>query len=328
MYDVQLSDHFRSAARLVPDSRHTVSIMKIYRTLICLSFAAICTPPIAFADDLSSIVQDGAKLQLKVDGCKFTEGPAADEAGNVYFTDQPNDRIIRVDVEGTVADFLKPAGRSNGMFFAPDGKLIACADEKHEMWEIDTATGTHKTLFSAYENSQLNGPNDVWVHPSGVMFFTDPFYKRPWWKQNDAPQKVQALYRVDEDRREIVRQEEPFKQPNGIVGDAKRGLLFVADIGDQKTYSYPVLEDGTLGKRTLFCEEGSDGMTLDDTGNLYLTGKQGVTVFAADGKRLGVIAVPEGWTANVCFGGKEHRTLFITASDSLYTIEMKTRGLR
>jgi gluconolactonase len=301
--------------------------MNIRRLEILLLLVCLGNSRLTCADELSSIVQDGAKLQLKVDGCKFTEGPAADEAGNVYFTDQPNDRIIRVGVDGTVSDFLKPAGRSNGMFFSPEGKLIACADDKNEMWEIDTATGMHKVLFSAHGGSNLNGPNDVWVHPSGVMFFTDPFYKRPWWEHNDAPQKVQALYRVDKERREIARQTETFKQPNGIVGDAERALLFVADIGDQKTYSYPILADGTLGKRSLFCEEGSDGMTLDDAGNLYLTGKLGVTVFAADGKRLGVIAVPKGWTANVCFGGKDHRTLFITASDSLFTLEMKTRGL-
>lgn len=301
--------------------------MKPYLLLVAPLLLSASLTHRASANDLASIVAEGAQLQLKVSDCKFTEGPAADREGNVYFTDQPNDRIIRVSVGGEVADFMKPAGRSNGMFFSPDGKLIACADDKNEMWEIDTKTGSHTTIFSTHEGSKLNGPNDVWVHPSGVMFFTDPFYKRPWWKHNDAPQNIQALYRVSEDRQVIERQEEGFKQPNGIVGDAKRALLFVADIGDQKTYSYPILPDATLGKRKLFCEEGSDGMTLDDAGNLYLTGRAGVTVFAADGERLGVIAVPEAWTANVCFGGKEHRTLFITASDSLYTLEMKTRGL-
>lgn len=281
----------------------------------------------AHADDLSKIVKPGATLKLVFSDGKFTEGPAADRDGNVYFTDQPNDRIVKIGIDGKVSDFMKPAGRSNGMFFAPDGKLIACADEKNEMWSIDVADGSHEVLFDKYDGERLNGPNDVWVHPSGVMFFTDPFYKRPWWSHNDRPQDVMAIYRVNEDRSQIVRQDEPFKQPNGIVGDAKRSLLFVADIGDGKTYSYPIDESGNLGKRKLFCEEGSDGMTLDDAGNLYLTGKAGVTVFSADGERVGVIAVPKGWTANVCFGGKDHRTLFITASDSVYTIEMQTRGI-
>ena len=298
---------------------------KSFRTVVACLASLIVSH--TFAADLSSIVVPGATIQRVVDGCKFTEGPAADTAGNVYFTDQPNDRIVRIGVDGTVADFLKPAGRSNGMFFAPDGKLIACADEKNQMWEIDVTTGAHKTLFDSYASKRLNGPNDVWIHPSGVMYFTDPFYKRPWWDHSQPPQDVQALYRVSADRAVIVREAEPFKQPNGIVGDAKRGLLFVADIGAGKTYSYPIEPDGSLGKQTLFCEAGSDGMTLDDAGNLYLTGKAGVTVYQPDGNLLGVIAVTAGWTANVCFGGKDHRTLFITASDSVYTLAMQTSGI-
>jgi gluconolactonase len=281
----------------------------------------------SFAVDLAAIIADGAKLTVVVDDCEFAEGPAADEQGNVYFTDQPNDRIVRIGIDGTISDFMKPAGRSNGMFFAPDGKLIACADEKNEMWEIDVTTGSHRVLFSAYKDSRLNGPNDVWVHPSGMMYFTDPFYKRPWWKHDKPEQDVPALYQVNRDGSNIRRHPEPFKQPNGIVGDATRGQVFVADIGDKKTYVYPIESDGALGNRSLFCNEGSDGMTLDDAGNLFLTGKLGVTVFQADGTRLGVIEVPESWSANVCFGGKDHRTLFITAKDSVYSIEMKTRGL-
>jgi gluconolactonase len=285
------------------------------------------SPQEILAADLAGIVAEGAKLQLVVGDCKFTEGPASDAAGNVYFTDQPNDRIVRIGIDGAIADFLKPAGRSNGMYFAPDGKLIACADEQNQMWAIDVTDGSHKLLFDKHNNIRLNGPNDVWVHPSGVMYFTDPFYKRPWWQHTAPPQNVEALYRVDKDHVTIHRESEPFKQPNGIVGDAKRGLLFVADIGDKKTYSYPIEPDGKLGKRTLFCEEGSDGMTLDNAGNLYLTGKLGVTVFQADGTKAGVIEVPENWTANVCFGGKDQQTLFITASDSVYTMAMKTRGI-
>lgn len=303
--------------------------MKLSPLLTTLGFVGLTFAIAAhesLAVDVSSVVADGAKLQLVVDDCKFTEGPAADKAGNVYFTDQPNDRIVRIGIDGTVADFMKPAGRSNGMFFAPDGKLIACADEQNQMWSIDVTDGSKTLLFDKYDAQRLNGPNDVWVHPSGILFFTDPFYKRPWWNHDTQPQDVQALYRVSKDGSTITRQAEPFKQPNGIVGDAKRGVLFVADIGDKKTYSYPIESEGTLGKRTLFCEEGSDGMTLDDAGNLYLTGK-GVSVYQADGKKLGVIEVPEKWTANVCFGGQNHKTLFITASDSVYTLDMKTRGI-
>jgi gluconolactonase len=232
-----------------------------------------------------------------------------------------------VDVDGKVADFLKPAGRSNGMFFAPDGKLIACADEKNEMWEIDSQ-GQHRVLFSQFEGKKLNGPNDVWVHPAGQMYFSDPFYKRPWWSHNQMPQDGQHVYQVNRDGMNMRRLPDRFVQPNGIVGDAQRGTLYVADIGDKKTYVYQMDRQGNLSERKLFCEEGSDGMTLDTEGNLYLTGRAGVTVYSASGKKREVIGIPENWTANVCFGGADRKTLFVTASDSLYTVAMQTSGIR
>ncbi len=274
-----------------------------------------------------SVVAKGAKPKLIVSDCKFTEGPAVDSKGNVYFTDQPNDRILRVGIDAGVTEFLKPAGRSNGMFFTADDKLIACADEKNEMWEIDCQTKEHRVLFSEYQGKKLNGPNDVWLLPNGMMYFTDPFYKRPWWSHSAMPQEGQHVYRADRNGKNVVRIAEGFKQPNGIVGDAKRKILYVADIGDKKTYQFRITDSGDLVDRQLFCEEGSDGMTLDQEGNLYLTGKAGVTVFDASGKKREVIGIDESWTANVCFGGKDRKTLFVTASDSLYTVEMRVAGL-
>jgi gluconolactonase len=283
--------------------------------------------PTAGDGTFPSVVATGAELKLVVGDCKFTEGPACDSHGNVYFTDQPNDRIIRVGIDGVVSDFLKPAGRSNGMFFAPDGKLIACADGNTEMWEIDVNTGAYRVLFSTFDDKRFNGPNDVWVHPNGTLYFTDPFYKRPWWEHSEQPQPRRSIYAADRDGANIRLLDDQFKTPNGIVGDARRGLLFVADIGDSKTYVYTIAADKSLVDRKLFCNEGSDGMTLDRDGNLYLTGKAGVTVYNHQGIKREVIAVPRGWTANVCFGGKDHSTLFITASDALFTIETNMRGL-
>lgn len=266
-----------------------------------------------------------AKVTLVADGFKFTEGPAADSAGNVFFTDQPNDRIMKVDLEGKVTEFLKPAGRSNGMFFTGDGKLIACADEKNEMWEI-LSDGKHRVLFKDFEGKKLNGPNDLWIDSDGSIYFTDPFYARPWWDHKEKPQGKSCVYRVDRDGNNITRVDDAVVQPNGIVGDASKRLLYVADIGDKKTYQYTIAKDGSLVDRKLFCSQGSDGMTIDREGNLYLTGSEGVTVFNSEGKKIQVIAVPERWSANVCFGGQDRKTLFITASDSLYTVPMRTQG--
>ena len=279
-------------------------------------------PPKVFQD--SPVVVDKASLKLVSDGFKFTEGPARDSKGDVYFTDQPNDRIHRWVAEtGEVELFLEPAGRSNGLYFDPkDGALIACADEKNELWRIDPETKKHQVLLSDHKGKLFNGPNDVWVLPYGDLFFTDPFYKRPYWERGDREQ-TQQVYFLPKDAKAAVRVTEDLVQPNGIVG--KGDQLYVADIGDKKTYRYKIGKDGSLSERTKLIDMGSDGMAIDESGNLYLTGK-GVTVVSPKGEKIEHIPVPEGWTANVCFGGKERRTLFITAMDSVYTIPMKVAG--
>jgi gluconolactonase len=283
---------------------------------------------ILVADDSEKWVTEDsdAKVTLVADGFKFTEGPTVDSKGNVYFTDQPNDRIMQIDLDGKVSEFLKPAGRANGMYFTSDDQLIACADEKNEMWEIDLDK-KHKTLFGEFEGKQLNGPNDVWIDSDRTMYFTDPYYQRPWWGHTKQPQARQAVYRADRDGNNIVCVDDAVTQPNGIIGDSKRKILYVADIGASKTYRYNIASDGSLIDRKLFCSSGSDGMTLDSEGNLYLTGNKGVSVYSDDGKLIQIIAVPKSWTANVCLGGKDRKTLFITASDAVYSIRVKHPGI-
>lgn len=272
-------------------------------------------------------IAPGAELKLVAEGFKFTEGPAADAEGNVYFTDQPNDRILKWSVEtGKAEDFMRPAGRSNGLFFDKQGRLIACADEKGELWRIDVATKRREPLLERFDGKLFNGPNDVWVDPAGGMYFTDPFYKRDYWSGRDKPeQEKQRVFFLPAGAKVPVIADDTLVQPNGIVGSPDGRLLFVADIGARKTWRYSIGTDGALKDRTLFCEMGSDGMTRDEAGNLYLTGR-GVTVFDKDGKKLGEIPIPESWTANICFGGKDRKTLFITAMDSLYTLEMSVAG--
>ena len=292
----------------------------------CLLLFVVWSLLISRAATAQSVVADDAKLQLISDDYKFTEGPAVDKEGNVYFTDQPNDRILRYSVSGKLETWLKPAGRSNGLFFDRQNNLIACADEKNELWRI-RPDKTHEVLLTGFEDKLFNGPNDVWVSADGSYFFTDPFYKRPYWDRSSAkPELPKRVYRFDPRTKKITVAADGFVQPNGIVGDERRGVLYVADIGDKKTYQFNIEADGSLINRQLFCKSGSDGMTLDQDGNLYLTGK-GVLVIAPSGELRERISVPEGWTANVCFGGENRDILFITASDSLYSLRMKTRGL-
>jgi gluconolactonase len=275
------------------------------------------------ADD--SPVAAGARVEKLAEGFKFTEGPAADAKGNVYFTDQPNDRIMMWGTDGKLSEFMKPAGRSNGLCFGPDGKLWACADEKNELWTIDVATKKHTVVLNGYKGKLLNGPNDVWVRPDGGLYFTDPFYKRDYWKRGPKEQDTQGVYFLAADGKTLTRVADDLKQPNGVIGTPDAKTLYVADIGDRKTYSYAIQKDGSLTEKKLFCEMGSDGMTLDEKGNVYLTGR-GVTVFDKAGKKLTQIDVPEGWTANVCFGGADMKTLFITASTRLHGLKMNVKG--
>jgi gluconolactonase len=271
------------------------------------------------------IIAPGAKLQKLAGGFKFTEGPAADAQGNVFFTDQPNDRILRWGTDGKLSTFLEPSGRANGLCFDADGNLWACADEKNELWRISPDKKV-TVVVKDYQGKLLNGPNDLWIRPDGGLYFSDPFYKRPYWKRGPRQQDREAVYYLTPDRKKLVRVVDDLKQPNGIIGTPDGKTLYVADIGAGKTYAYDIRADGTLANKRLFCKLGSDGMTLDSAGNVYLTGK-GVTVFDKGGKRIEHIAVPEGWTANVCFGGKDRQTLFITASGGLYALRMRVKGV-
>jgi gluconolactonase len=271
-----------------------------------------------------SVIAPGAELQKLSSEFKFTEGPTCDAAGNVFFTDQPNNRIMKWSVEGKLSTFLQPAGRANGMYFDPKGNLIACADEKCEMWSI-TPEGKITVLITNYQGKLLCGPNDVWVHPEGALYFTDPYYQREWWAHKRPPQDGQHVYRFSADRQTLERVATDLRQPNGIIGSPDGKTLFVADIGARRTYRYDIQPDGKLANKTLLCQAGSDGMTLDAEGNLYLTG-DGVLVFDKTGKQIEHIKVPGGWTANVCFGGKDKKTLFITSSKSFYSIQMRVKG--
>ncbi len=290
----------------------------VVATVWGLSLASVCWA--------ESPIAENAQLKTLATEFKFTEGPIADADGNVYFTDQPNDRIMKWDTQGKLSTFLKPSGRSNGLFFDLDGSLLACADEKNELWSI-AMDGKHKVVISDFEGKLLNGPNDLWVHPGGSLYFTDPLYKRPYWQRSSkSEQDGQHVYRLSADRKTLTRADEKLVQPNGIVGTPDGKHLYVADIRDKKTYVYDIEGDGTLTNRKLFCGQGSDGMTIDSAGNLYLTGN-GVTIYDKAGNKIDHIELKGTWTANVCFGGADRKTLFITATKGLYAIAMKTSGV-
>lgn len=272
-----------------------------------------------------SIVNNGAEIQLVSNQFSFTEGPASDRFGNVYFTDQPNDKIYFWDWKtNKIAEFRTGSGRANGTFFDKNDNLITCSDEKGQILKINKS-GIAEILTTDFNGKRFNGPNDLWLDNQGGIYFTDPLYERDYWKNfKQEIQDKNLYYRNSEGK---ITKLDSFTQPNGIVGSQKLKKLYVSDIDAHKTYVYDIQGDGKLTNKKLFCNLGSDGMTLDNLGNLYLTGK-GVTVFNKNGVQIHHISVPENWTANVTFGGENFSTLFITASKSVYTLKMNVSRIK
>lgn len=275
--------------------------------------------------DSPKLIAEGATLQLVSDQFSFTEGPAVDKKGNVFFTDQPNDKIWKYDTDGKLSLYMDKTGRSNGLYFDKKGNIISCADEKNQLWSI-SPKGKITVLLDGHKGLKFNGPNDLWLDAKGGIYFTDPYYQRDYWERKKPEIEGQKVYYLPKGKKEAVIVDDALMQPNGIVGTPDGKYLYVADIRASKTYKYKINDDGILSDRQLFISQGSDGMTLDSRGNLYISGK-GVTVYDPSGKKIETIPVSSGWTGNVCFGGKNRDILLITASKSVFTLQMQVKGV-
>ncbi len=278
-------------------------------------------------ESTSQILAPGAKLTLIDSSFSFTEGASTDKAGNVFFTDQPNDNIWKYDIDGKLSLFMHGTKRSNGTYFDAKGNLVSCADEQDELISISPDKKI-TVLVKDYEGHTLNGPNDVWIDAKGGMYITDPYYQRDYWTRTKPDEALggEKLYYLPPHSTQLIKVDNDVKKPNGIVGTPDGKYLYVADMGAWKTYRYDINNDGSLSNKTLFANEASDGMTLDDLGNVYLTGN-GVIVYNSKGAKIEHIDVPEKWTGNICFGGKDKTMLFITASKSIYTIQTIVKGI-
>ncbi len=276
----------------------------------------------------AQVIKPGTKLILIDSSFSFTEGASTDKAGNVFFTDQPNNKIWEYNTNGKLSVFLYTSYRSNGMYFDAKGNLISCADETDELISI-THDKKISVLINNYNDHILNGPNDIWINRlTGGMYITDPYYQRDYWTRKNPDEDLggEKLYYLPPGKKEIVMADSNVIKPNGIVGTPDGEYLYVADMGAGKILRYDIQKDGSLKNKMLFINQASDGMTIDDKGNIYITGN-GVTVFDSSGKKIDHINVPEQWTANLCFGGRNKDVLFITASKSLYKIQTTVKGV-
>jgi len=297
--------------------------MKNINKLI-IGFALALITHIASAQE-NTLYDTTAKPQLISKQFTFTEGASTDKKGNVFFTDQPNNKIWEYDTNGHLSIFLDSAGRSNGMYFDHKGNLITCADEHDQLWSINSKKKI-KVLVTDLNAKLMNGPNDIWVDNKGGIYMTDPYYQRDYWKRTKSDLDGEKVYYLPKNSHQPIIVDSTIKKPNGIVGTPDGKYLYVADIGANKTYKYVINKDGSLSDRKLVINQGSDGMTLDEKGNIYLTGN-GVTIYDPSGVKIGHIAIHEPWTSNLCFGGKDKNILFITASTAVYTLKMNVKGI-
>lgn len=268
----------------------------------------------------SSIVSDDAKVEKLADGFRFVEGPATGPDGRLYFSDIPNNRIHVYDPATKQCDvYRENTGGSNGLHWTPNDALICCEGGNRQVtWQL--ADGEKKTLAAKFEDKQLNSPNDITLDEHGGLFFTDPRYG----DRSNMVQDVEGVYYLNRGR-QISRVVDDIERPNGVVLSPDFKTLYVACTQSAQIYAFDVQGAGKIANKRVFASIGSDGMTMDEHGNLYCTWGGAVQVFNPAGEKIESIKIPEN-PANVTFGGPNNSTLFVTARTGLYSIETNVRG--
>jgi gluconolactonase len=280
-------------------------------------------------EGISGIGPVGKIVKLHT-GFKFTEGPAADAAGNVYFSDIPAEKIYKVDTKGKLSVFREDSHHANGLMVNGHGEIVACEMDGRVV-ALSPDGKKRRVLAAEYNGKRFNAPNDLSIDNTGGVYFTDPSFRapKPW------PQGKLGVYYVSSAGK-VTRLLDDLPNPNGVRLSPDEKTLYVIPSSQAEMMAYPVEAPGKLGKGRVFCtlkqprgqtKSGGDGMTVDTKGNLYITSALGLQVFDAAGKFLGIIALPEQ-PANVTFGGPDRRTLYVTARTSLYTMPMETTGHR
>lgn len=266
---------------------------------------------------LEQVLGEGEGWELVGRGYGFTEGPACDPSGRLYFTDPPGDTIYRLDDKGKPEVFARDAGRPGGMMFGPGGALYCTQGAKRRIVSYDPG-GRIEVIASDVRS------NDLVVTSKGGVYFTDPRAKRIWYVDPQRKKKV-----VDEG----------IERPNGIILWPDEGTLVVADTNTAHLWTFRIEKDGGLSHKQPYYtmrltrnhapKSGADGMTVDRDGRLYVATHAGVQVFDTQGRISGVIARPQkAFLSNLVFAGNELRTLYATSSDKVYRRKTKVRGLR
>jgi gluconolactonase len=294
---------------------------------IAVALLVMSTSSLMAADPIPGIGPTGDVRKVHGD-FQFTEGPAADGAGNLYLSDVAGNKLYQVDAKGALSVLLDPSNHTNGLMLNAAGKIVAC-EMDGRLIEIDPAAKKVVSLADGYQGKRFNAPNDLVIDNRGGVYFTDPHFRAPM----PLPQGAKAFYYRDAAGK-VTRLGEIENAPNGVILSPDEGTLYIIPSMQAEMLAYAVEAPGQLGPQKVFCTlkqaegqtgGGGDGLTIDTKGNLYITSKLGVQVFDPAGKYLGVIEFPEQ-PANCTFAGPDNKTLYVTARTSLYAVPMESVG--
>lgn len=255
----------------------------------------------------ASVFASNAVLTQLVSGLHFTESPAADSAGNIFFSDIPGNTIYKWSVAGQLSTVHTNSGGANGLCFDSSGNLLACEGRNGRLVSISPQTNV-SVVTRASGGNRYNEPNDLWIDPAGGVYFTDPVFFT-----NQVPQGGEYVYYITPDTISVIRVVSDMVRPNGLIGTPDGKTLYIADWGAGVVYRYAIAGDGTLSNKTSFADVKCDGMTMDCEGNIYMT-ETAVLVYTAAGVPVEALDVPARPT-NLEFGGSDRKTLFITSDD-------------
>ncbi len=286
---------------------------------------------VKFSDKLDQIISTEAELTRLAGEFKFIEGPIWEPSKNrLIFSDIPANKMYEWSLNGGLKVFREPSHQSNGLTLDLKGRLLAC-EHKSRKVTLTGIDGQVEAIATHYEGKRLNSPNDIVVKTSGALYFTDPPYGLP--NQTEGKElPFQGVYRLLTETKQLTLLVDDFERPNGLAFSPDEKVLYIDDSAKQHVRAFDVAADGTLTNDRLFVEldptlgEGvPDGLKVDIEGNLYITGPSGIWIVSPEGEKLGVIQIPEV-AANVGWGEADRKTLFITASTSLFSIRLNIPG--
>ena len=297
------------------------------RPFVVCAFVLVLTSVVFAAERIPGIGPTGEVKKVH-GGFQFTEGPAADREGNLYFSDVAGDKLYKLDAQGELSTVLDPSHHTNGLMLNAAGNIVAC-EMDGRLIEVNPKTKEVKSLADGYEGKRFNAPNDLVIDAGGGIYFTDPHFRAPM----PLPQGVRAFYYRAAGGK-VMRLGVIENAPNGVILSPDEKTLYVSPSLQAEMLAYPVEAPGKLGQQRVFCtlkqasgktNGGGDGLTVDSKGNVYITSALGIQVFDPKGSLLGIIEFPEQ-PANCTFGGKDLKTLYATARTSVYSVPMEVTG--